>query len=90
MYGDSIFPWMLCLLSRYKGIDITEVERLENRVMSSCRHVEWHDGEMKTMVPFIDYSNEQQLLKTPVRETFVTAMILLNCYVCLNEKKTST
>ena len=90
MYGDSIFPWMSCLLSRYKGDDITEIERLENRVMSSCReHVEWHYGEIKTLFPFVDYSNKQQLLKTPVRETFVTAMILRNCYVCLNENKTS-
>ena len=80
---------MSCLLSRYKGVDITEEERLENRVMSSCReHVEWHYGEINTMFPFIDYSNKQQLLKTPVRETFVTAMMLRNCYVCLNENKT--
>ena len=58
--------------------------------MSSCReHVEWHYGEIKTLFPFVDYSNKQQLLKTPVRETFVTAMILRNCYVCLNENKTS-
>ena len=34
MYGDSIFPWMSCF--RYKSNDINEVERLENRVMSSC------------------------------------------------------
>jgi DDE superfamily endonuclease len=90
MYGDSIFPWMSCLLSRYRGEDITEIERLENEVMSSCReHVEWHYGEIKMLFPFVDYPNKQQLLKTPVRETFVTTMILRNCYVCLNENKTA-
>ena len=35
MYGGSIFPWMSCLLSRYKGENISEVEKLENAVMSS-------------------------------------------------------
>lgn len=90
MYGDSIFPWMSCLLSSYKGENISEIEILENAVMSSCReHVEWHYGEIKTLFPFVDYPNKQQLLRTPVRETFVTTMFLRNCYVCLNENKTS-
>ena len=64
MYGDSIFPWMSCLLSRYKGDDITEIERLENRVMSNCRkHVEWYYGEIKILFPFVQCSKKQQLKK---------------------------
>jgi DDE superfamily endonuclease len=90
MYGDSIFPWMSCLLSRYRGENVSDIELLENRKMSSCRqHVEWHYGEIKMMFPFVDYENKQQLLKCPVTETFVTAMLLRNCHVCLNENKTS-
>ena len=30
-------------------------------------------------------SNEQQHLMSPVKETFITAMLLRNFYVCLNE-----
>ena len=51
--------------------------------------MEWHYREIKTLFPFVDYPNKQQLLKTPVRKTFVTTMILRNCYVCLNENETS-
>lgn len=90
MYGDSIFPWMSCLLSRYKGDNISEIGKLENAIMSSCReHVEWHSSEIKLLFPFVDYHNKQQLLKTPVRETFVITMISRNFYVCRNENKNS-
>lgn len=91
MYGDSIFPWASCLLSRYRPIHLCSArELLENRVMSGCReHVEWHYGEIKMLFPFVDYPNKQQLMKCPVTATFVTAMILRNCHVCLNENKTS-
>ena len=69
---------------------MTDIEKLENAVMSSCReHVEWHYGEIKSLFPFDDYRNKQQLLKIPVRETFVTTMILRNFYVCMNENKSS-
>ena len=90
MHGDSIFPWMSCWLSLYKGENMSKVVKIEIKVMSSCReHVEWHYGEMKSLFAFVDYPNKQQLLKTPVRETFVTTMILRDFYVCLNENKTS-
>ena len=90
MYGDSIFPWMSCLRSRYKGNNITPIESLENKVISSCRqHVEWHYGEVKSLFPFVDYSRKHNLLVSPVSQSFVTAMILRNCYVTLNENKTS-
>jgi hypothetical protein len=90
MYGDSIFPWLSCLRSRYKGNNLNDREKLGNKVMSSCReHIEWHYGEIKTLFSFVDYSKKQQLMLSPVRETFVTAMLLRNCLVCLNENKTS-
>ena len=90
MYGDSRFPWMSCLRSRYKGDNITPMESLENKVMSSCRqHVEWHYGEVKSLFHFVDYSRKHNLLISPVSQSFVTAMIPRNCYVTLNENKTS-
>jgi DDE superfamily endonuclease len=94
MYGDSIFPWLECVHSRYRsGGDyvINEREKLENRVMSSCRESEeWHYAEIKTLFPFVTVQDKQQLLRCPVRETFLTCIILRNCYVCLNGNKTST
>jgi hypothetical protein len=90
MYGDSIFPWMSCLQSRYHGPNINDREILENECYNSCREsIEWHYGETKTLWPFVSYENKQQLLKTPVTACFVTAMILRNCYVACNENKTS-
>jgi hypothetical protein len=57
IYGDSIFPWLSCLLSRYHGPNLTANEELENKTMSAEReHVEWHYGEVKSLFPFIDYS----------------------------------
>ena len=81
---------MSCLRSRYQGEHQSVTEKLENKCMSSCReHVEWHYGEIKTLFTFVDYSNKQQLMLSPVKETFVTAMFLRNCLVCLNENKAS-
>jgi hypothetical protein len=90
IYGDSIFPWLSCLLSRYHGPNLTAVQDLENEVMSGEReHVEWHYGEVKQLFPFIDYALKNKILSSPVREAFVTAMILRNCHCCMNENKTS-
>jgi DDE superfamily endonuclease len=62
MYGDSIFPWLSCLRSRYRGQHLNAREVIENKIMSSCRQsIEWHYGEIKMLFPFVDYSNKQQI-----------------------------
>jgi hypothetical protein len=46
MYGDSIFPWLSCLRSRYRGNHLNARELVENNSMTSCRQsIEWHYGE---------------------------------------------
>jgi hypothetical protein len=42
--------WMSYLLSRYKGDKISEKERLENEITSSCKeYVEYHYVEISTV-----------------------------------------
>ena len=94
VYGDSIFPWQECVQSRYYGDNVSARENLENRALSSCREsIEWHYGELGRLFPFIQYKNKNQLLKCPVKEVFITAMIMRNCLVCFSafclSKKTS-
>lgn len=42
---------------------------------------------IKILFAFVDYSNKQQLMLSPVRETFVSAMLLRNCLVTLKKTK---
>lgn len=90
IYGDSIFPWLECVLSRYSGENLPPVRDLENKCMSSCREsIEWHYGEMNALFPFVDVQKKNFLLLSPVRETFVTAMLLRNCLVSMYGNNTS-
>jgi DDE superfamily endonuclease len=53
MYGDSIFPWLSCLRSRYRGNNLNAREQTENKTMTSCRQsIEWHYGEVKRLKCF--------------------------------------
>lgn len=90
IYGDSIFPWLECVLSRYPDDNILPVHDLENKCMSTCREsIEWHYGETNALFPFVDTKKKNYLLLSPVRETFVTAMLIRNCIVAMYGNNTS-
>jgi hypothetical protein len=96
MYGDSIYPVLSHLLSRYvsvAGRPLTAGEICENKTFSSCREViEWDYGRLKTRWSFIDYRKKLKLRarKNGIANAFLCALLLENALTCLNSNQTTT
>ena len=77
---------MECLQSRHRvGGVLPENLRMENVAMSRVREsIEWSYGETPNLFPFVNYEKRQQLLASPVLESYITATIMRNCYATLN------
>jgi len=95
MYGDSIYPILSHLRSRYVGNanhPLTRAENVENETFSACREtIEWNYGRFKSRWAYLDYKKKLKLRarKFGVRNAIVVALILENAYTCLNHNETT-
>ena len=90
-YRDSAYGHMECLQSRHRVAGVLQENlRMENVAMSREREsIEWSYGETSNLFPFVNYEKRQQLLASPVLESYITATIMRNCYATLNYISTS-
>ncbi len=65
-------------------------ENLENKALSSCCEViEWDYGDVGKYFPLVDYKNVLKMRKMPVKQMYLTAMILRNALNTLRPNNTS-
>ena len=90
-FGDSTYGHMECIQSRHRVAGVLQENlRMENVAMSREREsIEWSYGETSNLFPFVNYEKRQQLLASPVVESYITATIISNCYATLNHNSTS-
>ncbi len=68
---------------------LTALEQLENSGHHSVREcVEWIYSAITNLFVFIDYKNNNKLLKSPIKRMFLSCMILHNCYCTMNSNIT--
>jgi len=92
IYADSGYEYAgrSHILTRHRPFGITPAEEVENRVMKACREsIEWNFGEIIRLWAFIDWTKEMKLMKMPVADLDVVAIVLRNAYNCLNHGETS-
>ena len=92
IYGDAAYMHLSLshIEARHNNIDNTQREKLENKVMASCRQtIEFNYGDLKTKWAFLEYKNNLKLLDQPVFSMSLAAMILRNALVCMNGNQCS-
>jgi len=92
IYGDSAY----CSLqnshirARHDYALNTMRENLENRALSSCREIiEWDYGDVGKIFPLVDYKRVLKLRSMPIKQMYLTAMILRNAFNTLQPNETS-
>ena len=99
IYGDSAYVHVddSHILARHhhgedntERPDNTERQKLENVALSACRECkEWDYGDVGVMWSMVDYKKILKIQLMPVKNIYLTAMILRNAYVTMNGGTTS-
>ena len=65
-------------------------EKLENRALSSVREIiEWDYGEVGNFFPLVSYKKVLQMVNMPVKQMYLTALILRNAFNTMQPNNTS-
>jgi hypothetical protein len=86
IYGDSAYIFVpdSHVLARHNNNPNSPQHIAENRILSSCREtIEWDYGDVGTMWALVDYKKVLKMRKMPVRDMYMTAMLLRNAYVTM-------
>jgi nuclease HARBI1 len=93
IYGNSAYVHVddsHILARHHHGEDNTERQDLENVALSACREcIEWDYGDVGVMWSMVDYIFFLKMQLMPVKNIYLTAMILRNAYVTMNGGTTS-
>lgn len=87
IYGDSAYIHVpdSHILARHHNEINTERQTLENQTLSACREcIEWDYGDVGVMWSMVDYKKMLKMQLMPVKNIYLTAMILRNAYVTMN------
>ena len=92
IYGDSIFKPSLVILRRIENAE-TEVEKLLNTRMNSCRtSVEMMFGEIFSLFKILGDKKKIKILKNGryMRKLIIVIFFLHNCHTCMNGNTVSS
>lgn len=90
VYGDPAYGVNRNILSPFKGVDLSDTEKIFNTRMSKLRvSVEWGFGKISQNFPFTDFKKNLKILLQPVAKYYLMATILTNCHTCLYSSLTS-
>lgn len=87
IYGDSAYVHVpdSHILARHHNIINTDRQNLENRCLSACREcIEWDYGDVGVMWSMVDYKKVLKMQLMPVKNIYLTALVLRNAYVTMN------
>jgi hypothetical protein len=85
IYGDPAYSRAPHLISPYKGSAISAEQSKFNFDMSRVREsVEWVFKEVHQQFPFLDFSRNQKILKTPCGLYYLVAILLCNAHTILH------
>lgn len=91
LYGDSAYPISECIITPYKGANITDDQHRFNEVMSNIRVcVEWSFGDIARTFAFVDFHKNMKLYLQPVAALYKVSAIFANCRTCLYGNQTSS
>jgi hypothetical protein len=90
IYGDSAYPINPCIITGFKGANLTDDELEFNQALSSVREsVEWCFGKVATYFAFVDFNKNQKALLQPVALYYKVAALFANFHTCLYGSVTS-
>jgi len=92
IYGDSAYMHLDLshIRARHNYDRLTEREKLENRVMSSCREIiEWDYGDIGRYFPLVDWRHVLKIRQMPVGDICLTAMLYRNALNCIKPNNTA-
>ena len=87
IYGDSAYVHVpdSHILARHHNENNTDRQNLENKCLSACREcIEWDYGDVGKMWSMVDYKKVLKMQLMPVKNIYLTALILRNAYVTMN------
>lgn len=84
LFGDQAYGIRELLLCPFPGRGINEEQQNFNTSMSVVRQaVEWSFGKIISEFAFLDFKKNQKLLLQDIEEMYISANILINCFICL-------
>jgi hypothetical protein len=92
IYGDSAYMHLDAshIRARHNYTNLTDREKVENRVMSSVREcIEWNYGELVKYFPLLKWKMVLKIRQMPVGDIYLTSMIFRNAFNCLKPGQTS-
>lgn len=90
IYGDAAYPISPCVITPFKGANVTPEQHHFNQVMSSVRiSVEWAFGDITRTFAFTDFKKNLKLFLQPIDAIYKAAVIFVNCRACLYGNQTS-
>jgi hypothetical protein len=90
LYGDSIYPTMSHLRSRFDDDHLTAEEITINAAMSACRQsIEWNYAHLKNKFKLLDFTKALKLRLQNVGGMFLLGLILRNALTCMNGNQTA-
>lgn len=87
IYGDSAYVHVpdSHILARHHNEINSERQTLENVCLSACREcIEWDYGDVGVMWAMVDFKKVLKMQLMPVKNIYLTALILRNAYVTMN------
>jgi hypothetical protein len=92
IYGDSAYATLDTshIRARHNHEELTVREKLENRALSSVREIiEWDYGEVGNFFRLVSYKKVLQMMNMPVKQMYLTALILRNAFNTMQPNNTS-
>jgi hypothetical protein len=90
VYGDSAYQMVGHVMAPFKGAYVTEAECAWNMKMSQIREpVEWMFKEVNSICKFLNFSDNQKILRLPCRLFYMVAVLLTNTHTILYGSQTS-
>jgi hypothetical protein len=90
LYADPAYQCTRCIMSGFKGANITADQQDFNTQMSSVREcVEWGFGGIINLFPYIDNKRMQRLMQQPVGKFYILSSLFYNIHTCLYGNQTS-
>ena len=92
IYGDSAYAtlYQSHLRARHNYDDLSDREKIENRVMSSLREtIEWDYGDVARYFPFVKVKQVLKMRRMPVADIYLTAMIMRNALNTIKPNNTA-
>jgi hypothetical protein len=84
IYGDPAYGISQHVISPYKGVQLTEDQKLFNSEMSKVRIcVEWGFGKITQYFAYLNFEKNIKVLLQPVAKYYLVGTLLINCHTCL-------